>query len=71
MANIVTPTERAQFLSLIPVLEALYNIKDRISEVLEVIVSDTPASSPRSTYVRMPTPPPKLVKIAIIGLPSN
>ncbi|CAG8538808.1 9743_t:CDS:10, partial [Dentiscutata heterogama] len=60
MANVVTPMERAQFLSLIPVLEALYNIKDRISEVLEVIVSDTPASSPRSTYVRMPTPPPKL-----------
>ncbi|CAG8437745.1 1702_t:CDS:2 [Acaulospora colombiana] len=71
MANVVTPMERAQFLSLIPVLEALYYIKDRISEVLEVIVSDTPASSPRSTYVRMPTPPPKLVKIAIIGLPSN
>ncbi|KAF0562281.1 hypothetical protein F8M41_000057 [Gigaspora margarita] len=45
MANVVTPMERAQFLSLIPVLEALYNIKDRISKVLEVIVSDTPASS--------------------------
>ncbi|CAG8531721.1 14132_t:CDS:10, partial [Dentiscutata erythropus] len=35
MANVVTSMERAQFLSLIPVLEALYNIKDRISEVLE------------------------------------
>ncbi|CAG8747163.1 4044_t:CDS:2, partial [Racocetra persica] len=71
MANVVTPIERAQFLSLIPVLEALYNIKNRISEVLEVIVSDTPASSPRSTYIRMPTPPPKLVKIAIEPSPTK
>ncbi|CAG8634765.1 6700_t:CDS:2, partial [Paraglomus occultum] len=59
MANVLAPTERAQFLNLIPVLEALYKVKDRISEVLGVIASDTPASSPRQTYIRIPTPPPK------------
>ncbi|CAG8673048.1 1792_t:CDS:2, partial [Paraglomus brasilianum] len=44
---------------------------DRIYEVLKVITSDTPPSSPRSTYVRMPAPLPKLVKITITGLQSN
>ncbi|CAG8622488.1 10401_t:CDS:10, partial [Paraglomus brasilianum] len=34
-ANVMTPTEGAQFLNLIPVLEALYNVKDRIYEVLK------------------------------------
>ncbi|CAG8634597.1 13364_t:CDS:2, partial [Dentiscutata heterogama] len=71
MANVVTPTERAQFLNLIPILEALYKVKDRIFEVLEVITSDSPPSSPRSTYVRIPIPSPKLVKFPVIGLPSN
>ncbi|GBB88511.1 hypothetical protein RclHR1_15020004 [Rhizophagus clarus] len=53
-ANVVIPTERAQFLNLIPVLEILYGVKDRMSEVLEILTSDTLPSSPRSTYVRMP-----------------
>ncbi|CAJ0926419.1 14225_t:CDS:2, partial [Entrophospora sp. SA101] len=71
MANVVTPTEQAQFLCLIPVLEALYNVKDHINKVLKVIASDTSSdtssSSSRSTYTRIPIPSPKLIKIAIIG----
>ncbi|CAJ0645763.1 15627_t:CDS:2, partial [Entrophospora sp. SA101] len=75
MANVVTPTEQAQFLCLIPVLEALYNVKDHINKVLKVIASDTSSdtssSSSRSTYTRIPIPSPKLIKIAIIGSKSN
>ncbi|PKY55537.1 hypothetical protein RhiirA4_548786 [Rhizophagus irregularis] len=78
-ANVVIPTERAQFLNLIPVLEALYGVncqmrlhltpydfKDRMSEVLKIFATDTLPSSPRSTYIRMPIPPQKLVKIPIV-----
>ncbi|CAG8442569.1 1957_t:CDS:10 [Funneliformis caledonium] len=62
-ANVITPTEQAQFLSLISVLEALYNVKDCISETLKVIASNTPPSSPsRSTYCRMLISSPKPVK---------
>ncbi|RHZ81453.1 hypothetical protein Glove_120g92 [Diversispora epigaea] len=71
MSNVLTPTKRTQFLNIIPVLEALYKVKDRISEVFEIITSDTLSSLTRSSYVRIPTPPPKLVKIFIIGLLSN
>ncbi|CAG8608150.1 11300_t:CDS:2, partial [Diversispora eburnea] len=69
VANVSVPTEREKIINLVPVLEAFYNIKHRISEVLTVIASNTPPSSPsRSSYGRMPTPSPKLVKIAIAGL---
>ncbi|CAG8664375.1 12220_t:CDS:10, partial [Funneliformis mosseae] len=70
-ANVFTPTEQGQFLSLVPVLETLYNVKDHISETLEVIASSTPPSPSRSTYCRMSISSPKSVKIAIIGLPSK
>ncbi|CAG8599921.1 6549_t:CDS:10, partial [Acaulospora morrowiae] len=66
IANVLTPTEQAQFLNLISVLEALYNVKDRISEVLKVIASSTPPSPLRSTYCGMSIPLPKPVKVAII-----
>ncbi|CAG8630018.1 3427_t:CDS:10, partial [Paraglomus occultum] len=66
VANVSVPTEREKIINLVPVLEAFYNIKHRISEVSTVIASNTPPSSPsRSSYGRMPTPSPKLVKIAI------
>ncbi|CAB4422775.1 unnamed protein product [Rhizophagus irregularis] len=72
VANVVIPTERAQFISLVPVLEAFSNIKHRIYEVLTVFVSNTPSNSPsRSTYGRMPIPSPKSVKVAITGLYPN
>ncbi|CAG8716824.1 2451_t:CDS:10, partial [Funneliformis caledonium] len=61
-ANVLTPTEPAQFLSLIPVLEALYNVKDCISETLKVITPSTPPSPSRSTYRRMSIPSPKPIK---------
>ncbi|CAB4381806.1 unnamed protein product [Rhizophagus irregularis] len=50
----------------IPVLDALYGVKDHMSEVLEIFASDTLPSSPCSIYIRMPIPPPKLVKIPIV-----
>ncbi|GET55677.1 hypothetical protein GLOIN_2v1480046 [Rhizophagus irregularis DAOM 181602=DAOM 197198] len=59
VANVVIPTEQAQF------IEAL---KHRISEVLTVIASNTPS---RSTYGRMPTSSPKLIKVTITGLQPN
>ncbi|CAB5381451.1 unnamed protein product [Rhizophagus irregularis] len=46
--------------------DALYGVKDHMSEVLEIFASDTLPSSPCSTYIRMPIPPPKLVKIPIV-----
>ncbi|CAG8743416.1 17507_t:CDS:10, partial [Rhizophagus irregularis] len=63
VSNVVIPTERAQFLNLMTVLEAFFNIKRRISEVITVIASNTPPNSPsRSTYGRVPTSSPKPVK---------
>ncbi|CAB4413525.1 unnamed protein product [Rhizophagus irregularis] len=43
--------ERAQFLSLVTVLEAFFNIKRRISEVITVIASNTPPNSPIMFYL--------------------
>ncbi len=31
VANVVTPTEQSQFLSLVPVLEAFYNVKVKVN----------------------------------------
>ncbi|GBC36018.2 hypothetical protein GLOIN_2v1528288 [Rhizophagus irregularis DAOM 181602=DAOM 197198] len=72
VSNVVIPTERAQFLNLMTVLEAFFNIKRRISEVITVIASNTPPNSPsRSTYGRVPTSSPKPVKVTISGLQPN
>ncbi|RIB04144.1 hypothetical protein C2G38_707430 [Gigaspora rosea] len=72
IANVITPMEHAQFLNLVPVLEAFYNFKHRISEVLTVIASNIPPNSPsRSTYGRVSTPSPKPVRITIAGLRPN
>ncbi|GES85280.1 hypothetical protein GLOIN_2v1528288 [Rhizophagus clarus] len=72
VSNVVIPTERAQFLNLVTVLEAFFNIKRRISEVITVIASNTPPNSPsRSTYGRVPTSSPKPVKVTISGLQPN
>ncbi|CAG8440085.1 6942_t:CDS:10 [Scutellospora calospora] len=72
IANVITPIEHAQFLNLVPVLEAFYNIKHRISKVLTVIASNTPPNSPScSTYGRVSTPSPKPVRITIAGLRPN
>ncbi|CAG8469285.1 24420_t:CDS:2 [Gigaspora rosea] len=61
IANIITPTEHAQFLNL-----------HRISEVLTIITSNTTPNSPsRSTYSRETTPSPKPVRITISGLQPN
>ncbi|RIB21793.1 hypothetical protein C2G38_2077260 [Gigaspora rosea] len=72
IANIITPTEHAQFLNLVTVLETFYNIIHRISEVLTIITSNTTPNSPsRSTYSRETTPSPKPVRITISGLQPN
>ncbi|CAG8479948.1 12017_t:CDS:2 [Acaulospora colombiana] len=72
VADVCVPTEREKIVSLVPVLEAFYDIKCRISEVLTVIESNTPPSSPsRSSYGRAPTPSPKPVRVVITGLQPN
>ncbi|CAG8592814.1 5010_t:CDS:10 [Funneliformis caledonium] len=69
VADVCVPIEREKIVGLLPVLEAFYNVKHRISELLTVIASNSPPSSPsRSSYVRMPTPSPKPVRVAIAGL---
>ncbi|GES73741.1 hypothetical protein GLOIN_2v1528288 [Rhizophagus clarus] len=51
ISEVIIPTEQAQFISLVPVLESFFNVKNHISEVLKIIASDTPPNSPsRSTY---------------------
>ncbi|CAG8764250.1 12187_t:CDS:2, partial [Funneliformis caledonium] len=67
-SNLIVPTSQTQFVSLIPVLEAFYNIKDRISNVLEITHDNLLDSTSRSMYGRKPTSSPKPVKIPIIGL---
>ncbi|CAG8681000.1 7481_t:CDS:10 [Funneliformis mosseae] len=69
VADVCVPIEREKIVGLVPVLEAFYNVKHRISELLTVIASNSPPSSPsRSSYVRMPTLSPKPVRVAIAGL---
>ncbi|CAG8706736.1 6938_t:CDS:10 [Cetraspora pellucida] len=56
VADVCVPIEREKIVGFLPVLEAFYNVKHRISELLTVIASNTPPSSPsRSSYGRMPT----------------
>ncbi|KAF0465758.1 hypothetical protein F8M41_026205 [Gigaspora margarita] len=56
IADVCVPIEREKIVGLLPVLEAFYNIKHHIAELLTVIASNTPPSSlSRSSYGRMPT----------------
>ncbi|RHZ78573.1 hypothetical protein Glove_161g17 [Diversispora epigaea] len=72
VADVCVPIEREKIVGFLPVLEAFYNVKHRISELLTVIASNTPPGSPsRSSYGRMPTPSPKPVRVAITGLQPN
>ncbi|CAG8459190.1 1747_t:CDS:10 [Acaulospora morrowiae] len=72
VADVCVPIEREKIVGLVPVLEAFYNIKHRISEALTVITSSTPLSSLScSSYGRASIPSPKPVKITIVGLQQN
>ncbi|CAG8638272.1 2514_t:CDS:2, partial [Funneliformis mosseae] len=63
------PTELAQFLNLVTVLEAFFNIKRHISEVIMIIASNTPPNpQSHSTYGGVSAFLPKPVKVTISGL---
>ncbi|CAG8470260.1 7968_t:CDS:10 [Funneliformis caledonium] len=67
VADVAIPTQKSQFIILVSLLEALYTIKDSVSNVLEIITSNTSPSQSRSDYCRLP--PPEPVKITIVGKP--
>ncbi|CAG8617783.1 5507_t:CDS:10, partial [Racocetra persica] len=66
VADVVLPTQKSQFISLVPILEALYNVKDSVSKVLEVITSDTSHILSRSDYCRLPPPSPEFVQVSVV-----
>ncbi|CAG8508019.1 4283_t:CDS:10, partial [Gigaspora rosea] len=63
VADVVLPIQKSQFISLVPILETLYNLKDSVSKVLEVITSDTSPILSRSDYCRLPPPEPIQVTV--------
>ncbi|RIB27650.1 hypothetical protein C2G38_1731323 [Gigaspora rosea] len=66
VADVVLPTQKSQFISLVTILEALYNVKDSVSKVLEVITSDTSPILSHSDYCRLPPPSPEFVQVTVV-----
>ncbi|CAG8662624.1 12165_t:CDS:10 [Funneliformis mosseae] len=71
IADIVIPTQKSQFISLMPILETFYNVKDSVSKVLEVITSNTSPLPSRSDYCRLSPPSPEPIKVTVVGGNSN
>lgn len=71
VADVFIPTHKFQFISLVLLLEALYSVKDSISNVLEIITSNTSPSLSHSDYCRKLSPSPEFVKVTIVGGTPN
>ncbi|CAI2192802.1 8562_t:CDS:2 [Funneliformis geosporum] len=63
--DVAIPTQKSQFISLVSLLEALYTVKDSVSNVLKIITSNTSPSQSRSDYCRLPLQ--NLLKLQLLG----
>nr|CAG8605196.1 12253_t:CDS:10 [Entrophospora candida] len=64
MSNVILPTEPSQFPSMVSVLEAIYNVKDHVVELIETISNNIPTKY-LLTYTRSPCGLPKEIKIPV------
>ncbi|CAG8708150.1 10926_t:CDS:2, partial [Funneliformis caledonium] len=71
IADIVIPTQKSQFISLMPILETFYNVKDSVSKVLKVITSNTSPLLFHSDYYRLSPPSPEPIKVTVVKGNSN